>query len=196
MLLVEGPTERGGLPPLWSKAFPVHGLEEHRVEIVDCESIDRMAPYVRFFRAVGIPVAALCDCDADKAEVRAGVLDASPNLLVHWGRWVDWEGVLGAHADIPALAGALDALLVDLGGWGQWAAGVRNTARNAHPDPGHLDACTSVSTLVAGYPDAQQRAVLPHFFAAGNPRSRPRATIASSPRPSLMFPSRWSARCS
>lgn len=169
VLLVEGPTERGGLPPFWSKAFPVHGMEEHRVEIVDCESIDRMAPYVRFFRAVAIPVVALCDCDVDKADQRADILNASPNLLVHWGQWVDWEGVLGAHADIAALAGVLDALLVDLGGWGQWGAGLRDTARVAHGDPGQLGASTSVRTLVGAYPEAQRRAVLTALLRGGQP---------------------------
>ena len=160
VLLVEGPTERGGLPPLWTKAFPTHGMEDHRVEIVDCESIDRMAPYVRFFRAAGIPVVALCDCDANKADRRAEILAASPNLMVHWGKWIDWEGVLGAHADVSALADALDMLLIDLGEWAQWGPGLCDTARNTHPDPGHLGTCTSITGLVAGFPDEQQRAVL------------------------------------
>ena len=160
VLLIEGPTERGGLPPFWSRAFPVHGMDEHRVELVDCESIDRMAPYVRFFRAIGIPVVALCDCDVDKADTRADILATAPNLLVHWGRWVDWEGVIGAHADTAVLAAALDELLVDLDGWAHWGASLRDTARHAHSDPGHLGASTSVSTLVAGYPDAQRRTVL------------------------------------
>ena len=29
-----------------------------------------------------------------------------------------------------------------------------------HADPGHLDTCTSIATLVSGYPDALQRDVL------------------------------------
>lgn len=160
VLLVEGPTERGGLPPLWSKAFPLHGMDEHRVELIDCESIDRMAPYVRFFRAVGIRVVALRDCDADKTDTLADVLAASPNLLVHWGRWVDWEGVIGGNSDIAVLARVLDELIVDLDGWAQWGTSLCDTARNAHPDPGHLGACTSVSTLVAGYPLAQRQSVI------------------------------------
>ena len=105
-------------------------MEEHRIEIVDCESIDRMAPYVRFFHGLGIPVVALCDCDPDKQDKRADILAAGPTLLVHWGQWVDWEGVLGAHASIADLTGALDALLVDLGGWAPWAAGLRESARS------------------------------------------------------------------
>lgn len=169
VLLIEGPTERGGLPPFWSRAFPVHGIDEHRIELVDCESIDRMAPYVRFFRAVGIPVVALCDCDADKADTRADILAAGPNLLVHWGRWVDWEGVIGGHADSSVLADVLDELLVDLDGWPRWGASLGETARNAHPDPGHVDTCTSVRTLVAGYPDDQRRSVLTALLRSAQP---------------------------
>jgi hypothetical protein len=169
VLLVEGPTERGGLPPLWATAFPDHGLEEHRIELVDCESIDRMAPYVRFYRAVDIPVVALCDCDEDKVARRAEILGASPSLLIHWGQMVDWEGLLASHADVTSVAGSLDILVVELGGWDQWQAGLRDTARNAHPDPGHLETCTSIATLVHGYPEAQRRDVISALLRGGQP---------------------------
>src|SRR6185312_1862672 len=52
VLLVEGPTERGGLPVLWAKHRGGNGLDEHRIEVIDCESVDKMPSFVRFFRAL------------------------------------------------------------------------------------------------------------------------------------------------
>jgi hypothetical protein len=46
VLLVEGPTERGGLPELWAKHLLDQGLDEHRIEVIDCESVNKMPSFV------------------------------------------------------------------------------------------------------------------------------------------------------
>jgi AAA domain, putative AbiEii toxin, Type IV TA system len=89
VLLVEGPTERGALPVLWAKQRPGEGLDEERIELIDCESIDNIPPYVRFFRALEIPVAVLCD--ADKQPAYEKIQTAAPDLLIRWQQHVDWE---------------------------------------------------------------------------------------------------------
>jgi predicted ATP-dependent endonuclease of OLD family len=63
VVLGEGPTERGAFPVLWASHRPGDGLDEHRIELVDCESIDKMPSFVRFFKELGIPVIAVADAD-------------------------------------------------------------------------------------------------------------------------------------
>ena len=46
VVLAEGPTERGAFPTLWSAHRPGDGLDEHRIELVDCESLDKMPSFV------------------------------------------------------------------------------------------------------------------------------------------------------
>ena len=82
------------------------GLDEERIELIDCESIDNMPPYVRFFRALGIPVAVVCD--DDKPQAYEKIKAAAPDLLVRWQQHVDWEGVLATEGAVDAIVQALE----------------------------------------------------------------------------------------
>ncbi|HEV7771372.1 MAG TPA: AAA family ATPase, partial [Solirubrobacterales bacterium] len=119
VLLVEGPTDAGALTALWAKTFPADGLEARRVEVIDCEGIKKIPPFVRFFSALQIPVAVICDCDPDGAKKRQDILDAGAGLLIHWQNHLDIEGVLGAEADIDALVGVLEEIRAEVGDWSQ-----------------------------------------------------------------------------
>jgi uncharacterized protein len=92
VVLVEGPTERGAFPVLWASHRPGDGLDEHRIELVDCESIDKMPSFVRFFKELGIPVIAVAD--ADQPQKLAKVAAADPDVLLSWSTHKDWEGVV------------------------------------------------------------------------------------------------------
>jgi putative ATP-dependent endonuclease of OLD family len=106
VVLAEGPTERGAFPVLWAAHRPGDGLDEHRIELVDCESIDKMPSFIRFFRALGIPVVAVAD--ADRPEKLAKVAAAKPDVLVSWRTHSDWEGVLAGEADTIELAAGIN----------------------------------------------------------------------------------------
>ena len=166
VLLVEGPTERGALPVLWAAHRPGHGLDEERIELVDCESIDSMPPYVRFFRALDIPVAALCDSDKPTACQR--ITDAGPDLMVRWDTHRDWEGVLATEASVEAVARALEDCRASLGDWADHEHGLRNCIRSAAGDAGHLASAQDIWALLAGYQQAGQRAALAALLRGGS----------------------------
>jgi putative ATP-dependent endonuclease of the OLD family len=158
VVLVEGPTERGALPVLWSKHRLGDGLDEHRVELVDCESIDKMPSFVRFFRALGIPVLALVD--ADKPASVAAVEAAGADVVLRWATHQDWEGVLAAEADTPGLAGALEECRAMLGPWTDHADQLRGCLMSRVGRSDHLATANDIPGLVAGYQDADARAAL------------------------------------
>jgi hypothetical protein len=155
VVLVEGPTERGGLPVLWAKARPGDGLDEHRVELIDCESIDAMPSFARFFGALGIPVVAVCD--ADKPDSYAKVRATGPAALVRWSSRVDWEGVLSAEARPGEVAAALEECRATLGSWEEHADGLRSCVIAVAGASAHVAGATDVSALLGGYPEALQR---------------------------------------
>jgi putative ATP-dependent endonuclease of the OLD family len=158
VLLTEGPTERAALPVLWADYRPGRGLDEERIELIDCESIDNMPPYVRFFRALGIPVAVVCDADRDDAYDK--IKDEKPDLLVRWHTHRDWEGVLAAEGAVQAIAAALDACHTTVWVWAEHEHDFRNCVRSAAGDADHLAAANSIPALLADYDEAEQRAAL------------------------------------
>ena len=158
VLLVEGPTERGALPVLWAAHRPGQGLDEERIELVDCESINKMPPYVRFFRALDIPVVALCDSDEPKVCER--IADAKPDLMVRWRTHVDWEGVVAAEASVEAVAGALEECRATLGDWTEHEHDLRNCVRSAAGEATHLAGAQGIPALLDGYNESDQRAAL------------------------------------
>jgi putative ATP-dependent endonuclease of OLD family len=116
VLLVEGPTERGALPVFWSSHRPGRGLDEERIELIDCEGINKMPPYVRFFRALDIPVAAkdvwaLLSSYQD-AERRAALV-----ALLRGGSGLDFKSTIYARQiaqalpDVPATVVAMIELV-------------------------------------------------------------------------------------
>lgn len=160
VLLVEGPTELGALPSLWPKALPQAGLDEQRIEILDCESINKIPSFVRFFSALGIPVAVICDCDPGKTKQRQDILDAGAGLMVHWSTHADFEGVLAAESDIGALASAMETLRAEVDSWEGHRQALTDLARTA---AGHHDDLTNASgipSLIAPFAEAEQRAIL------------------------------------
>ena len=134
VLLVEGPTERGALPVFWSSHRPGRGLDEERIELIDCEGINKIPPYVRFFRALDIPVAALYDSDNPNACQK--IVAANPDLLVRWQTHRDWEGVLAAEVSVEAVAGALEDCRATLGQWVEHEHDLRNCVRSTAGDAG------------------------------------------------------------
>jgi putative ATP-dependent endonuclease of OLD family len=165
VLLVEGPTERGALPVLWLAQRPTQGLDEDRIELIDCEGITKMPPYVRFFRALDIPVAVLCD--SDDADACQKITDAGPDLMVRWEAHHDWEGVLAAEASVEAVARALEECRATLGVWADHEHNLRNCVRAAAGDAGHLAAADDVWALLSDYQSTQQRAALAAVLRGG-----------------------------
>ncbi len=158
VLLVEGPTERGGLPVLWAKHRYGDGLDEHRIEVIDCESVDKMPSFVRFFRALDIPVIAVCDGDKDSAY--ANVLAAGPDALLRWSTHKDWEGVLAEEAAIAELSAALEECRSSIGNWETHANDLRGALKSEVSDSPHLSAATDIPSLISGYDEERQRAAL------------------------------------
>jgi putative ATP-dependent endonuclease of the OLD family len=162
VLLVEGPTERSGLPELWAKHRLEQGLDEHRIEVIDCESLNKMPSFVRFFRALDIPVIALCDGDKEKGY--EALLKAKPDALLRWHTHRDWEGVLAGEALVAELADALEGCRASLGEWDLHADDLRNCLVQELGERDHLAAATDIPSLLAGYDEAEQRAALAHLM--------------------------------
>lgn len=158
VLLLEGPTEHGALPVLWAVERPGNGLDEHRIEVVDCESLSKMPSYVRFYRALGIPLVALCD--ADDQDACQKVDSESPDLMIRWQYHRNWEGVVSAEADPAAVATALEECRRTLGDWQEHEDQLRAAVREAAGDAAHLPGATDIAELVDGYSDGQRRAAL------------------------------------
>jgi putative ATP-dependent endonuclease of OLD family len=169
VVLVEGPTEVGGLTSMWSSAVIDDGLDERKITLIDCESIEKMEPFARFFKAVGVPVAAICDCEVHHDTTRAKIVAAGAELLITWKANADWEGVLAAEADIGTLSATMDTLLEDTGGWARWEQQLRSAATRVVADPGHVTTSRSIATLVAGYPTPEQNLVLASILRAKEP---------------------------
>jgi putative ATP-dependent endonuclease of the OLD family len=162
VVLAEGPTERGALPALWAAHRPGDGLDEHRIELVDCESIDKMPSFVRFFRALGIPVIAVAD--TDRPEKLAKVAVANPDVLLGWKTHKDWEGVLAAEANILELATAVETCRASLGEWEEHADQLRGCLIDHLGEASHLAEATDVQTLIAGYAEPHARSALIHLL--------------------------------
>lgn len=158
VVLVEGQTERGALPVLWQKLRPGDGLDENRIELIDCDGIDRMRSYVRFFRALDIPVVAVCD--ADKPDAYEDLVTENPRAVIRWSTHGDWEGVIASEGDMDALAAALESSRAALGQWDQHGAQVRDCVRRGVGDAPHLAAATDLPSLVAGYDESDRRRAL------------------------------------
>jgi len=162
VVLAEGPTERGALPALWAAHRPGDGLDEHRIELVDCESIDKMPSFVRFFKALGIPVIAVAD--TDRPEKLARVAAANPDVLLGWKTHKDWEGVLAAEANIIELATAIETCRASLGEWEEHADQLRGCLIDHLGEASHLAEATDVHTLIAGYEESHARSALVHLL--------------------------------
>jgi hypothetical protein len=158
VLLVEGATERGGLPVFWAAHRPGDGLDEHRIEIVACEGIKPMPSFVRFFKALGIPVIVLCD--NDKSDDCAKIINAGPDLLIRWATHLDWEGVLGAESPVRPVATALEECMDTIGGWEEHEHSLRECVRRSAGEADHLAGAESVWALLDGYGEPDQRAAL------------------------------------
>jgi putative ATP-dependent endonuclease of the OLD family len=169
VLLVEGPTELGALPALWAKQFPGTGLDERRIEIIECESVDKIAPFVRFFSSLEIPVAVICDCDLDKTQQRDAIIPAGAGLLVHWSSHADLEGVIAAEADINALTTAMEELRAELAPWDEHQAVLVEHVRHAVGEHGHLAAAADIPALIDPLEDAQQRTAVAAVLRGKNP---------------------------
>jgi putative ATP-dependent endonuclease of the OLD family len=160
VVLVEGPTEQGALPVLWQKAFPGDGLEERRIELIECESVTKMPSFARFFSEAGVPVAAVCDSDQDKAADRAEIMTAGAGTMVRWQRHTDWEGVLAAEAEMSTLCAALEEIRAGVRPWNEHAGTLRDLVRQAAGDAQHLASATDIPSLVEPYDEGAQRDAL------------------------------------
>jgi putative ATP-dependent endonuclease of the OLD family len=160
VLLVEGPTDTGALLALWAKAFPQDGLDERRIEIIDCESIDKVGPFVRFFSALDIPVAVICDCDPGAAQKRQDILDAGAGLLIHWQSHTDIEGVLAAESDVGLLAAAMEEIRAEVGPWDKHRSSLIAAAKSSAGDHAVLKTATDIPGLIEGYEESGQREAL------------------------------------
>lgn len=169
VLLVEGPTDTGALLALWAKAFPQKGLDERRVEIIDCESLDKIPPFVRFFSALGIPVAVICDCDQDAEQKRQDVLDAGAGLLIHWQTHSDIEGLLASEAEVAPLAAAMEEIRAEVGDWSQHRSSMIEAAKTSAGDHPGLKAANDIPGLIAGYDEPAKRATLAAILRDGRP---------------------------
>lgn len=165
VVLVEGPTERAALPALWQRARPGDGLDENRIELIDCESINRMPAYARFFRALDIPLVAVCD--ADKPGDYANLVASQPDAIVRWSTHTDWEGVVAADSDVDALARALETCRATLDEWATHHAQLRARLMQVVGDVRELATATDISSLVAGYGEADQRRALADLMRGG-----------------------------
>lgn len=160
VLLVEGPTDAGALLALWAKAFPKKGLDQRRVEIIDCESLDKVPPFVRFFSTLEIPVAVICDCDQGAERKRKEVVDAGAGLLIHWQTHSDIEGVVAAEASIDPLATVMEEIRAEVGDWNDHRSAMIESARDSAGDHSGLKTATDIPSLIAGYEDSGKRAAL------------------------------------
>ncbi|MGD0985205.1 MAG: TOPRIM nucleotidyl transferase/hydrolase domain-containing protein [Acidimicrobiales bacterium] len=158
VVLVEGPTERGALPVLWQKHRPGNGLDENRIELIDCDGIDRMRSYVRFFHSLEIPVVAVCD--ADKLTAYEQLLAEHPAAVVRWNTHTDWEGVVAAEGDVDAIAAALDRSVAAHGSWEQHGVQLRESVIHSAGQADHLTAATDIPSLLHGYGNPERRRAL------------------------------------
>ncbi len=158
VVLVEGQTERGALPTMWQVARPGDALDENRIELIDCDGIDRMRSYIRFFRALEIPVVAVCD--ADKPDAFEELIAEDPHAGIRWSTHLDWEGVLAAEADVAAVGAALELSRAALGPWPQHEDQLRECTRQSGGDGPHIAAATDIPSLLVGFEDEAQRRVL------------------------------------
>lgn len=158
VVLVEGQTERGALPILWQRQRPGDALDENRIELIDCDGIDRMRSYVRFFRALEIPVVAICD--ADKPATYQRLVAEEPDAVVRWSTHTDWDGVIAAEGDVEAVASALEFRRTALGEWEQHAAQLRDCVARSAGETAHLDAAEDIPSLLGGYGDGHRRLAL------------------------------------
>jgi putative ATP-dependent endonuclease of OLD family len=166
VVLAEGPTERGAFPTLWSAHRPGDGLDEHRIELVDCESIDKMPSFVRFFKALGIPVVAVAD--TDRPEKLDKVKATGPDVLLTWRTHVDWEGVLAGEADTDELAAGIETCRASLGEWDEHADQLRACLIDRLGRAAHLANATDIGTLIAGYEELQARGALGCLLRGGS----------------------------
>jgi predicted ATP-dependent endonuclease of OLD family len=79
VLLVEGESEKGGLP-IFSEAVE-SGLEEQGIELVYCSGKDNVISYNKFYENLGIPSISLLDND-DDIENQLGKLRNSKNPII------------------------------------------------------------------------------------------------------------------
>jgi putative ATP-dependent endonuclease of OLD family len=158
VVLVEGHTERGALPVMWQKQRPGDGLDENRIELIDCDGIDRMRSYVRFFRALEIPVVAVCD--ADKPAAYENLVAEDPRAAVRWSNHTDWEGVIAAEGDVEAAAAALETSRASFGAWEQHEIQLRDCVVRSAGEAGHVAVATDIPSLLGGYGDADRRRAL------------------------------------
>ena len=169
VLLVEGPTELGALPALWAKHFPGAGLDERRIEIIECESVDKIAPFVRFFSSLDIPVAVICDCDPDKAHQRDAIIPAGAGLLVRWSTHADLEGVIAAEADLKALTTAMEELRAELAPWTEHQAVLAESIRRVVGDHDHLATAPDIPALIDPLDPTQQPTAVAAILRAKTP---------------------------
>lgn len=158
VLLVEGPTERGALPSVWAHHRPGDGLDEHRIELIDCESIKKMPSFARFFAAVGVPVIAVCD--GDDPEVCGDVARAGAELILRWSMHTDWEGVLAAEGDVDELAASLESCRASIGPWTDHAAQIANCLKRDVGESAHLLLAGDIKEAILGYEVTQRREAL------------------------------------
>jgi putative ATP-dependent endonuclease of OLD family len=158
VVLTEGATERGAFPALWASHRPGDGIDEHRIELVDCESIDKMPSFARFFRELEIPVIAVVD--TDKPEALAKVLAAQPNVTLSWRTHTDWEGVLAGEADISELAAGIETCRETLGTWEEHAGQIRSAIIEHVGHSDHLADAIGLPALITGYAEEDARRAL------------------------------------
>jgi len=169
VLLVEGPTDTGALVTLWGKAFPQNGLDERRVEVIDCESIDKIPPFVRFFSALDIPVAVICDCDPGAAKKRKDIFDAGAGMLIHWNTHTDIEGVLAAEADIDSLATAMEEIRAEVDDWSQHRSSLIEVVKAFAGEHPCLKTAGDIPGLIEGYEEAEKRSALGAILRGSRP---------------------------
>jgi putative ATP-dependent endonuclease of OLD family len=158
VVLVEGQTERGALPVLWQKDRPGNGLDENRIELIDCDGIDHMRSYVRFFRALGIPVVVVCD--GDKPQAWGVLVNENPDAAIRWSTHTDWEGVISAEASVEAVASALETSRAAVGDWQQHQGNFRACVTAAVGEAEHVDTATDIPSLLLGYEAPDDRRAL------------------------------------
>lgn len=166
VVLVEGPTERAALPILWQKARPADGLDENRIEVVDCESLNRMPSYARFYRALKIPVVAVCD--GDRPGDYAKLVTAAPDAIVRWSTHRDWEGVVCGQADPDAIAGALEECRSTLGEWSDHHDQLRARLHDKVRDVPELATAEDICSLIAGYEEQEKRLAVADLMRGGS----------------------------
>jgi putative ATP-dependent endonuclease of OLD family len=169
VLLVEGPTELGALPALWAKQFPGEGLDERRIEVIECESVDKITPFARFFSSLRIPVAVICDCDSDKTQQREAIIPAGASLLAHWSKHTDLEGVIAAEADIGALTAAMEEIRAELAPWEEHRATLTECVRQEIGEHEHLYDAADIPGLIAPLEEEQQRLAVAAVLRGKNP---------------------------